>query len=333
MYRLALNVQRLDGVAEAQDHDVVQQGAVELDVQHPVGADEVVDRSEGLPPGVFPGGVPVVDAVDEEDVVAALIFVPGKALRFVQQISGPSDAGRFPMNMSYLHSPIMNLSANGGKYKIHLKAHGTAGDALNVYHVGYIVDGKLTMHTATFDKDGNIDEEWEMKDGDSETMLSFEDKKLKKFFIDEVTVSQGLYKGDIITVKYDLVKLTDGKTTSYNFSGLEENKKYGYQVTGWRHNDVGGEVISGTSPIVYADLSIAAGIDDNVVANGDPKVSVSGNTVTVTLAQAAPIYVFTLDGCNKQTLSGKAGANTLTLAAGQVYIVKAGGRAYKVMAR
>ena len=96
---------------------------------------------------------------------------------------------------------------------------------------------------------------------------------------------------------------------------------------------MGGEVISGTSPIVYADLSIAAGIDDNVAANGDPKVSVSGNTVTVTLAQAAPIYVFTLDGCNKQTLSGKAGANTLTLAAGQVYIVKAGGRAYKVMAR
>lgn len=27
-----------------------------------------------------------------------------------------ADAGRFPMNMSYLHSPIMNLSANGGKY-------------------------------------------------------------------------------------------------------------------------------------------------------------------------------------------------------------------------
>ena len=92
MYRLALSVQRLDGVAEAQDHDVVQQGAVQLDVQHPVGADEVVDCSEGLPPGVFPGGIPVVDAVEEEDVVAALIFVPGKALRFIQQISGPTDA-------------------------------------------------------------------------------------------------------------------------------------------------------------------------------------------------------------------------------------------------
>ncbi len=70
-----------------------------------------------------------------------------------------------------------------------------------------------------------------------------------------------------------------------------------------------------------------------MVANGDPKVSISGNTVTVTLAQAAPIYVFTLDGCNKQTLSGKAGANTLTLAAGQASSVKAGGRAYQVQAR
>ena len=49
------------------------------------------------------------------------------------------------------------------------------GDYLSVYHVGYMEDNKLVIHKATFDENGKIDEEWEMKDGDSETMLSFEE--------------------------------------------------------------------------------------------------------------------------------------------------------------
>ena len=80
-------------------------------------------------------------------------------------------------------------------------------------------------------------------------------------------------------------------------------------------------------------LAGTSGSDSVKPADATDFMSYAGPIFPLTLAQAAPIYVFTLDGCSKQTLSGKAGANTLTLAAGQVYIVKAGGRAYKVMAR
>lgn len=205
------------------------------------------------------------------------------------------------------------------------------GDYLSVYHVGYMEDNKLVIHKATFDENGKIDEEWEMKDGDSETMLSFEESKLKRFFLDEVTVRQGIEKGDVIIVKDELIKITDPKTTSYNFTNLEENKKYGYQVTGWRNDDLGNEIVSATSEIVYADLSTATGINSNLAA--DNSVSINGNVLSVALTQDAPIYVITLDGCTKQIVSGKAGVNTLTLTAGNVYIIKVGGRAYKVMAR
>lgn len=255
----------------------------------------------------------------------------GRNLLVANGMLGAS-AGRFPMNMSAVYSPVMNLSAQGGKYKIHLKAHGTAGDNIAVYHIGYLVNGALNTHRATFDSDGNIDETWEVTDGDSETSLSFEESKLQKFFLDEVTVTQEAKAGDITTVTLDQIDITNPKTTSYAFTGLDEGKKYGYTVTGWRYNDLGSEIKSETTPVVYADLGTATGIDGNATVAG-AQVSLSGNTVTVTLAQPMPVYLFTLDGCSSQTLNGKVGVNTLTLVPGQIYIVKVGGRAYKVMAK
>ena len=155
---------------------------------------------------------------------------------------------------------------------------------------------------------------------------------MQKFFLDEVTVTQEVNAGDITTVTLDQIDITNPKTTSYAFTGLDEGKKYGYTVTGWRYNDLGYEIQSETTPVVYADLGTATGIDGNATVAG-AQVSLSGNTVTVTLAQPMPVYLFTLDGCSSQTLNGKVGVNTLTLVPGQIYIVKVGGRAYKVMAK
>ncbi len=253
----------------------------------------------------------------------------GAQMLAAEGMLGANSGSRFAL--AYVHSPIMNLSAKNGKYKIHVKAHGTAGDNLAVYHYGYATS-QADIHRSNFDSDGNVDDTWEVSDGNSQTMLSFEESKMKKFFLDEVTITQEVEAGDITTVTLDEVAIDNPKTTSYAFTGLEENKKYGYTVTGWRNNDLGYKIQSETSPVCYADLSTATGID-NAAADGTPQVTLNGNTVMVTLAQPSPIYVFTLDGCSRQTVNGKVGVNTLTLVAGQVYIVKVGGRAYKVMAK
>ena len=242
-----------------------------------------------------------------------------------------ANSGRFPMNMSYVHSPSMNLSRSKGVYTVRLKAHGTPGDILSIYHVGYMENNQLVMHKATFDANGNIDETWEMKDGDSETVLSFEENKLKPFFLDEFEVSQNISKGDISIVTLPEIKIEDSKTTSYNFSNLVPGTRYGYTVTGWRLDAFGGEDKSETSQIEYVDLHEPSGITDAVV-NGEPQVSAVGNTVNVTLAQNAPIYVFSVEGRTRQVVNGKEGVNSITLESGKVYIVKVGGRAYKVAA-
>lgn len=240
-----------------------------------------------------------------------------------------ANSGRFPMNMSYVHTPSMNLSRSGGVYTVRLKAHGTPGDILSIYHVGYTENGQLVMHKATFDSNGDIDETWEMKDGDSETVLSFEENKLKPFFLDEVEVTQAVNKGDVSTVTLPEIKIEDPQTTSYDFSNLVPGTRYGYSVTGWRTDGFGYEEKSETSHIEYAELQEPSGITDASAAS-TPQVNVAGGSVTVTLTQNAPIYVFDIDGRTRRVLSGKTGVNVFTLNSGKVYIVKVGGRAYKV---
>ncbi len=253
----------------------------------------------------------------------------GAQMLGAQGMLGANNGSRFAL--AYVHSPIMNLSAQGGKYKIHFKAHGTAGDNIAVYHYGYATS-QSDIHRSTIDADGNVEDTWEVSDGDSETVLSFEESKMKKFFLDEVTITQEVQAGEVTTVVLDSINIVDPKTTSYAFTGLEEGKKYGYTVTGWRNNDLGIEVTSETSSLVYADLGTATGISANTIAEAT-QVSLNGNTVTVTLAHPMPIYLFTLDGCTRQTVNGKVGINTLPLAPGQIYIVKVAGHAYKVIFR
>lgn len=244
-----------------------------------------------------------------------------------------ANSGRFPMNMSYVYSPEMNLSASKGVYTVHVKAHGTAGDQLSMYHVGYMVNGQLVMHKLTFDANDDAEDTWEMTDGDGQTVLSFEESKMKPFLLDVVEVTQKVNAGDITTVVLPEVRVNDGKTTSYTFTDMVPDSRYSYTVTGWRTDDYKNELKSVTSDYVYVTLSSTDGISNGTVSGGKPQVFVSGNTATVVLAQAAPIYLIGIDGDTKQMLAGHAGANTLTVEPGQVYIVKAGGYAFKFVAK
>mgnify|MGYP002747534752 CR=1 FL=1 len=265
----------------------------------------------------------------------ALTDCPGWSGRNLIAAAGMmgANSGRFPVNMSYVHSPEMNLSASKGVYAVHVKAHGTAGDQLSVYHVGYVVNGALVMHKLTFDANGEAEDTWEMEDGDGQTVLSFEESKMKPFLLDVVEVTQKISAGDVSTVVLPEVRITDSKATSYDFTDLVPDTRYAYTVTGWRTDEYKNENASATSDYVYVSLGTAAGISNGTVSAGKPQVSVSGNTVTVTLAKAAPIYLIGVDGSTRQVVAGHAGANTLTVAAGQVYIVKAGGYAFKFVAQ
>ena len=84
-------LQRVYLVPQAQDHDVVQQRAVQFDVHQGVHPGQVVDGGDGLAAGVFLGSFPA-EAVGQKDVVAVLFLVPLVAVGLIQQVKGFADA-------------------------------------------------------------------------------------------------------------------------------------------------------------------------------------------------------------------------------------------------
>lgn len=249
-------------------------------------------------------------------------------------------AGRFPMNLSYLHSPVLNLAANGGKYTVSIKAYGKAGDNIAVYHVGYLVDNdgdgtpeSLNIHrTPAFDADGYTEDTWEVADGDAETVLSFEESKMAQFLIDEVTVTQELKAGEVIKYSLTPVAVTDGKTTHYDFTSLDRNGLYGYTVTGVERDEYGNEGASAESEEIMVQLSGTDAISGTYAGNIEG-LTLSGSYATLTLASAAPIAVYSADGSLLATIEGKAGANIVPLHGNGVFVLKAAGHTYKVAAR
>ena len=79
-------------MAEAQDHDVVQQGAVELDIQQVIRPHQIVGGGQRLPPGTLHGGFPIGDPIGQEHVIPLAQLVPQKTLGFVHQVGRAANA-------------------------------------------------------------------------------------------------------------------------------------------------------------------------------------------------------------------------------------------------
>ena len=79
-------------MAQAQDHNIVDQALVQLDIQHPVGAHQIVCRSQRLPPGIFQCSTGILDTVDQIHIVPPGPLVTGHTARLIQQVEHPPDA-------------------------------------------------------------------------------------------------------------------------------------------------------------------------------------------------------------------------------------------------
>lgn len=281
--------------------------------------------------GTIDSPVSVTSADDVTDVAGWT----GRNIIMANGMLGAS-AGRFPRNLSYLQTPTLNLSGNGGKYKIQIKAYGTAGDYLSLYIVGSMIDTDgdgtaetLNTHKATFDENGYVEETWEMTDGTETAVISIEESTLKQFLVDEITItSEGAADREVLTP----VAIADGNQTSYTFTDLEEGGSYGYEVTGVRSDDYGYDENSETSNLVMVELTTSGinGVEADV--DGKPVVAVDGKTIIVTLPEAMPINLVNLNGF-VQTIQGKAGVNTIKVDNPKFLILNVGGESYKVVVK
>ena len=249
-----------------------------------------------------------------------------------------ASAGRFPMNLSYVHSPKMNLAGQGGKYKISIKARGKAGNYLSVYRVGYLIDtdgdgnpDNVNIHkTVPFNESGILEDTWEMTDGADGMTLSFEESKMQQFLIEEVTISQEVKAGTVMTFLGELAEINDGNVTSCVFKDLKEGYEYGYDVVGVRTNDYEQKEQSNPSEIVR--VQNAGSVEELPIAD-DVQVLVSGKTVTVTLKDYSLIELYNIEGRLVESVSGVAGQSSLSVPYAGVYLLKVGNSVFKLIVR
>ena len=285
--------------------------------------------------GTFDNPVKVTNADDVADAEGWT----GQNMLSAEGMLG-ANAGRFPMNLSFLRSPHLNLASDGGKYTVHIKAYGTSVNYISVYRVYHLIDtdsdgiaDALNIHkTQAFDSNGYTEDTWEMDDGAENMVLAFEENKLAKFFLDEITVTQTTKAGEVIRQTLTPVTIEDGSTTSYTLTGLDAGGLYGYTVTGMRTDGYGFKENSGTSEMVLVRLSEPDGIVP-VTDRDSVSVTAYGGTLILNLGSPQPVLLYTLDGRLVHRFQYSAGQHTLRLPHRGTFLLKTATKAFRLITR
>lgn len=153
---------------------------------------------------------------------------------------------------------------------------------------------------------------------------------MQQFLIEEVTISQEVKAGTVMTFLGELAEINDGNVTSYVFKDLKEGYEYGYDVVGVRTNDYEQKEQSNPSEIVR--VQNAGSVEELPIAD-DVQVLVSGKTVTVTLKDYSLIELYNIEGRLVESVSGVAGQSSLSVPYAGVYLLKVGNSVFKLIVR
>ena len=165
----------------------------------------------------------------------------------------------------------------------------------------------------------------------SYVQISYNSENGNKLFIDEMSIEQNKKAGEKVT---EVLSVNETADTHYDFSVAtpKAGEVYSYYVNAIGETVDGGEaaeLYSNVSNVVEVTLGGTDGID-GVAASQAVRVSAQGGTITVEQPTAGCIGVYDLAGRQIAQVAGVAGANTLSVATGQVVVVRAAGRAVKL---
>ena len=165
----------------------------------------------------------------------------------------------------------------------------------------------------------------------SYVQISYNSENGNKLFIDEMSIEQNKKAGEKVT---EVLSVNETADTHYDFSVAtpKAGEVYSYYVNAIGETVDGGEaaeLYSNVSNVVEVTLGGTDGID-GVAASQAVRVSAQGGTITVEQPTAGRIAVYDLAGRQIAQVAGVAGANTLSVATGQVVVVRAAGRAVKL---
>lgn len=240
-----------------------------------------------------------------------------------------ADGGVGTMYGGDIVSPTLNLSGNGGKFKVRVEARVFAGYYFTVQcnmtsYQDVVAPGKPDDYELV-----PMSVELEFEDGTDATNIMFYGVD-GGFLINKVVVLQDLAAGSVLTEIQESLFMEGHDANECRFGGLEvaEGVSYGYTVTAeaaYGSNIYHSEE-SAMMPVSFPVSKVAA----TNVAEG---ISVRGLEAYVTLAADSSIEVYDIAGRVVAAVNGKAGLNTIKLPCAGAYIVKAAGKTMKTFAK
>ncbi|MGN0237279.1 MAG: hypothetical protein ACI4AK_04240 [Lepagella sp.] len=149
-----------------------------------------------------------------------------------------------PYGMFEIYTPEITLSADNGKYSVHMQVYAEEG-------AQFVVQGSDSYQVVNFYTTGTQEFTLCFENGKDHDQLMFYTISGEQFLIDYIEVMQNVKKGDYL---YSLIDKSTTTDTSYRFSiSPEEGKNYGLQVQAFQ------EIFNKTckselSPIVIVDF-------------------------------------------------------------------------------
>ena len=232
----------------------------------------------------------------------------------------------FEPGNNYLISPDLTLSNNDGHFRVTVKVWGKQDSRLVVMSYG---DG---LQSEPFAEDGIMEFTFDMQGGQKHDRLAFVSYDGQPFFIDEVKVTQDLCQDDLLlqgVQSYTLGAGADSMTFEMERAGGDWYRAYDVAAARVNYTQT---AVSDYSETVIVEPGALTGIKTTDIADACI-VSLQGLQLSVTLLEAAPIEIYAINGYKVNEARGISGVNVFTLPDAGVYMVKAGTKTYKVLAR
>lgn len=230
-----------------------------------------------------------------------------------------------------LTSPSLDLSADGGRFRVVLKVKGTAGQTLNATCGETVKSHTLTDDAEEFTLD--------FDNGSASTTIKFEFDGEGYLFFDDIAIMQTVHAGESVTENvgnYD----TGEPVTEYTFSGLNAHAGdiYEYTVTAWSYS-LGEDGVWG--PNVYSEASEpqrvtipdTSGINEAFTARETPRVSAAGGMLRVETAEDAVLELYNATGMLIGRYDVSAGTNTIAAPCRGLIIARMGGFSAKTVVK
>ncbi len=278
-----------------------------------------------------------VDFISSSDI-DSYTKVPGWSTYMECVAKGYMGISPYSDNGGFIKTPALNLSHDGGKFTVALNmAEGSFGayyEGTNVEIRIYNGDSGEPVETKTVVLAKNFkDYTLEFAKGTEGTYVEVYYNGNKKLFVDYITVSQVLSEGDVYSSVVEDRELENVTSTTFEVP-LTESVSYSYQVVAYARTVVDGEIDympSAPSDVVNVKLT-SSSIDGVQETTDNLKVYAENGGVVVELAADAVINVYNAAGQQTASVSGRQGANHISVSSG-LNIVKVGAKSAKVLVR